>query len=165
MHPLLILAQGSVEDGQDVSPPFSVCLTDREQKANIQKRRELVSPHDILLPDRFIRAVLDFQDDRAGLEGAERVPGSGRDVEGADRAAWRDLDALAADPRIIIKLLHHFPAKYNKSLRGLPMPVDRNHRTRLDRIQHPLRHICRRIAEIKIHPQARRRLRLLGKAI
>lgn len=107
----------------------SVCLTDREQKANIQKRRELVSPHDILLPNRLVGAVLDLQDDRAGLEGAERVPGAGGDVEGADRAAWRDLDALAADPRIIIELLGHTPTQNDECLRGLPMPVDRNSRT------------------------------------
>lgn len=125
----------------------------------------LVPPHDILLPDRLVGAVLDLQDDRAGLEGAERVPGACRNVEGADWAAWRDLNALAADPCVIIELLDHTPTQNHECLRRLPMPMNRNNRTRFDRIQHPLRRICRRIAEIKIHPQARRRLRLSGKAI
>ena len=52
------------------------------------------------------------------------------------------------------------PPQHNHRLRSLPMPMNRQHRTRLNSIQHPLRRISGRIAQIHIHAKPRTLLRL-----
>lgn len=126
----------------------------------------MILPHHILIPNRFISPILYFENYRSAFERAECVPGAGRNVDGADRPRRRDLIGRRTDAlELIIELLDHAPAKHDDRLRCLLMPVYRHDRPWLDRIQHPLRRIRRRIAQVIIHPQPRRCFCLLGEGV
>ncbi len=64
-----------------------------------------------------------------------------------------------------IILLHHTATQHNHRLRSRLMSMHRHHRLRLNRVQHPLRPVLRRIPQIQIHPQPLRLLRLSGQLV
>ena len=68
-------------------------------------------------------------------------------------------------PVIVIKDLPQMSTETNHRLRGLHMPMDRQRRPRLDGIEHPLGLVGRGVAQVQIHPQPRRRLRLGGQRV
>ena len=65
----------------------------------------------------------------------------------------------------VIQVLHCPAAEDRDRLRCLPVPVNREHRTRLQRVQHALRLILCGITQIHVHTQAWRSLRLFGEGI
>ena len=81
------------------------------------------------------------------------------------RPAGDHVDGVRLPPLGIVEVFHEMPPQAHHRLGGGPVPMDGQHRPRLDRIQHPLRPVLRGIPEIQIHPQPRRLLRPCGQFI
>lgn len=65
----------------------------------------------------------------------------------------------------IIEILARRASHDHDRLRGSQVPVDRQLCPGLQRIQHPLRIILRRVAQVVVHPQAGRSLCLRGEGV
>ena len=117
----------------------------------------------ILWPDRRIRAILDLQEHRAGFHRHQIVPLPRRDVN--ERPARDHVDGLRHPPLGVVEVFHEMPPQAHHRLRRRPVPMDGQHRPRLDRIQHPLRLVRRRIPQVQIHPEPRRGLRPGGQGV
>ena len=118
---------------------------------------------DIILLQRLIRPVLALQQDRAGFQGLEVVPLAGGDVQEA--AAGDHVDDCGLLPRIVVEVLLEMPAHAHDRLGTVLMPMDGQHRPGLDRVQHPLGLVLRRVPEVVVHPKALGLLRRLGQLV
>ena len=125
-------------------------------------RRQSFLQH-ILRSDRHIRPILDLQEHRAAFQRDEIVPLPRRDVD--QRPAGDHVDGLRHPPLGVVEVFHEMPPQAHHRLRRRPVPMDGQHRPRLDRVQHPLRLIGRRIPQVQIHPKPRRLLRPGGQFI
>lgn len=110
----------------------------------------------IPLPQRGPGAVLALEEDGAGLQGLEGVPLHGGDIQHI--AAGHHIHRLDQRAAVIVQILLEMPEDAHHRLRRGPVPMDRHHRPRLDRIQHPLRAVLRRIPQVQVHPQTGRGL-------
>ena len=125
-------------------------------------RRQSFLQH-ILRPDGRVRPILDLQQHRAGFHRHQIVPLPRRDVD--ERPARDHVDGLRHPPLGIVEVFHEMPPQAHHRLRRRPVPMDGQHRPRLDRVQHPLRLVRRRIPQVQIHPEPRRGLRLGGQGV
>ena len=91
------------------------------------------------------------------------MPLAGGDVN--ERAARDHVDHRGQGAGIVIEILLEMPPQAHHRLRCSPMPMDGQHRPRLDGIEHPLRLILRRIPQVQVHPETRRCLGLGGQGI
>ena len=80
----------------------------------------------------------------------------------SERVQWHRLRQTAI---FVVQVLHCPASEDRDRLRCLPVPVNREHRTRLQRVQHALRLILCGITQIHVHTQAWRSLRLFGEGI
>ena len=87
------------------------------------------------------------------------------DIHRHAAGAGRQVDDLRHLAGIAVKDLPQPAPQAHHRLRRLPVPMDGQHRPRLQRIQHPLRAVGRRVPEIQVHPPARRGLRLGGEGV
>ena len=91
------------------------------------------------------------------------MPLSGGDVD--ERATRGHVDQRGSGAGIVIKVLLEMPTQAHHRLGSGPVSMDGEHRPRLDGIQHALGLILRRIAQVKVHPEARGCLGLGGQGI
>ena len=98
-----------------------------------------VNVQDVLRGDGDEGAVLALEDDGAGLEGLQAVPAAGLDGHSDGVGPGRDGHLLREGTSVVIEVLRGPAPQYHHRLRRAPMPMDRQHRPRLQRIQHPLR--------------------------
>ena len=134
--------------------PFSIHL---EMSSMVYFSTNMSSVHDIPLPDRHVGAVFDFEEDGAGGEALEGVPLAGGDVE--EEGAGGHVDDLRQASVGIVEVLLEVTAEADDRLGGGRVPMDGQDRARLDGVQHALGAIGRRIPQVQVHPQPRRRLR------
>ena len=91
------------------------------------------------------------------------MPLAGGDVD--ERTARDHVNGIGQPPLPVIEVLLEMPPQAHHRLGGGPMPMDGQHRPRLDGIEHPLRLILRRIPQVQVHPKTRRCLGLGGQGI
>lgn len=91
------------------------------------------------------------------------MPLAGGDVN--ERAARDHVDHRGQGAGIVIEVLLEMSPQAHHRLGCSPMPMDGQHRPRLDGIEHPLRLILRRIPQVQVHPETRRCLGLGGQGI
>ena len=120
---------------------------------------------DVLLPQRRVGAVLAFEEDAARFEAFEGVPAAFFHIEAAEVAAGVEDDRFGLPAGIVVEVPADLAAEDGDRFRGAAMPMDRQHRARLQRIEHPLRLVVRGIAQVHIHPQPGRRLRRGGELV
>ena len=87
------------------------------------------------------------------------------DVHAHTRAAGDHVDDLRHLPVIGTEDFPQVPAEADHRLGGGRVPMDGQHRPGLERIQHPLRQVLRRIPKVQIHPEPRRLLRPRGQFV
>ncbi len=75
-------------------------------------------------------------------------------------STWHYVYSLQEITLFIIEILFKMPADLNHSLGTCMMPMNRQHRARLQGIQHSLRLVFSRIPQIQIHPKPGRYLGL-----
>ena len=91
---------------------------------------------DILRPNRNIRSILDLQQHRAALQALQVVPLADGNVD--DRATGNHVDGIGEPALSVVKVLLEMPPQTHHRLGRVPMPMDGQHRPRLDGVQHPL---------------------------
>ena len=89
------------------------------------------------------------------------VPSAFLNLQNLVRPSIFHKDVLRETAVVIIKQLSERASKQNHRLAAVSMPVYRHYGTRLKGVQHPLRAIIRRSAQIKRLPQPRIAPRLL----
>ena len=120
---------------------------------------------DIRRGERRVGAVLAFEEDAAGFEAFEGVPAAFFHIEAAEVAAGVEDDRLGLPAGVVVEVPADLAAEDGDGLRRSAMPMDRQHRAGLQRIEHPLRLVVRGVAQIHIHPQPGRRLRRSGELV
>ena len=108
---------------------------------------------DVFLSQRFPRPVLALQQHRATLQAFQAVPLSGRDVN--ERPAGDHVDGIGQPALLVIEVFLEMPPQAHNSLGSCPVPMDGKHRSGLNRIQHALGLILRRIPQIQVHTETR----------
>lgn len=87
------------------------------------------------------------------------------DVEGDGGAAGRKLYGFGEMPEVVVEVLNQAAAQADHCFGGFPVPMDWQWAARFDSIQHSLRLVCGGVAEVEIHPQPGRGLRLGGQIV
>ncbi len=106
----------------------------------------------VLRPGGFVGAVFTFQDYRAALQDLHRMPLADGDVEGDALPFRLEVDDLRHLPRGVVKHLTQMPPEAHHRLGRLGVPMYRQRRPRLQRIQHPLGLVFWRVAKVQVHP-------------
>ncbi len=121
------------------------------------------SSHYILHPQRLIRPILRFEQHGAALQRLQAMPLPGRNIQ--HRPARDHVDRLRQRAAVIIEVLFEMPAYADTRLRRETMTMDWHHRPGLNRVQHPLGLVLRRIPQIQVAPQAGIVFRLLCQTV
>ena len=100
----------------------------------------------------FVGTVLAFEDDGAALQDLHRMPLADGDVEGDALPFRPEVDDLRHLPRGVVEHLAEMPAEAHHRLGRLGVPMYRQRRPRLQRIQHPLTLVLWSISKVQVHP-------------
>ena len=115
---------------------------------------------------RLVWPILAFQDYRTALQDTYRMPLPCWYVQGYHWSIGRKLDTLCAlTLQLIIKLFYQPTSETHHCFRSLLVPMYRQRTSWLNRIQHSLRLVLRRIPKIHVHPESWTRFGLLGQFI
>ncbi len=95
------------------------------------------------------------------------MPLADGDVEGDVGAvgARGQVDGGGHFALVVVEDFAQMAAQADHRFRRFQMPMDGQRRARFQRVEHPLRLIVRPVAQVKIHPQPRRSLRLGGEIV
>lgn len=124
---------------------------------------EAESP-DVLGAEGLVGAVLGLEDD-GGLDDLEAVPGARGDVHPVAALVAAEPQARGLATLVVIEHHVYLPAQQQLGLGCIPVPVHGNLRPALQGVQHPLRAVPGRVAQVAVHPQPRRRLCLGGQGV
>ena len=119
----------------------------------------------IISGDWLVSSILRLEDDGAGFMADNAVPAARFDGHAAVWSAGGDGHLLGDVAIVIVEILGGTPPKNHHCLCRLAMAMNRQHRPRLQRIEHTLRTILSRGTHIEIHPKSWRLLRLLRQGI
>ena len=124
---------------------------------------EAESP-DVLGAEGLVGAILGLEDD-GGLDDFEAVPCAGGYVHTI--AALVTIQPEARGLAAVVVVEHHvyLSAQQQLCLGSISVPVHGDLRPALQRVQHPLRTVRGRVAQVAVHPQPRRRLGLGGQGV
>lgn len=115
------------------------------------KKISVLSVHEFIRTQWLIRAVFGFQENGAAFEAFQAVPLANRDVN--DGAPREHVDGVGQVAVVIVEVLHKMSPHTKAGLRRTQMPVYGHICTWLNGVEHPLRLILFRIAQIHIAPQ------------
>ena len=124
---------------------------------------EAESP-DVLGAEGLVGAVLGLEDD-GGLDDLEAVPGARGDVHPVAALVAAEPQARGLTAAVVVEHHVYLPAQQQLGLGGAAVPVHGDLRPALQRVQHPLRTVRGRVAQVAVHPQPRRRLGLSGQGV
>ena len=119
----------------------------------------------IISGDWLVCTILCLEDHSSGFMADKAVPAARFDGHAAVGSAGGDGHLLGDVAIVIVEILGGTPPKNHHRLCRLAMAMNRQHRPRLQRIEHTLGTILSRGTHIEIHPQSRRLLRLLRQGI
>ena len=114
--------------------------------------------HHLLLPQLPPRPILRLKQHRPGLQALQAMPLSGLDIQ--HNSARHHINCLSEMSFRVVEILLEVPTNTYTRLRRILMPMYGHHRPRLQRIQHTLALIIRRIPQIHGHAEPRTLLRL-----
>ena len=124
---------------------------------------EAESP-DVLGAEGLVGAVLGLEDD-GGLDDLEAVPGARGDVHPVAALVTAEPQARGLTAAVVVEHHVYLPTQQQLGLGGAAVPVHGDLRPALQRVQHPLRTVRGRVAQVAVHPQPRRRLGLSGQGV
>lgn len=119
---------------------------------------------DVLGAEGLVGAVLGLEDD-GGLDDLEAVPGARGDVHPVAALVAAEPQARGLTAAVVVEHHVYLPTQQQLGLGGAAVPVHGDLRPALQRVQHPLRTVRGRVAQVAVHPQPRRRLGLSGQGV
>ena len=114
-----------------------------------------------LHPFRVVLPVLAFEDHRARLQAAQRVPLALGDMDSGNISAGDELVTGSLLSVIVKEHLLGHTAQHNHILAGVGVPVDWDHRPGLNGVEHPLAGVVLAVAQVVVLAKAGIHLRLL----
>lgn len=117
--------------------------------------------HHILFPQRLPNAILTHHHHSPRFHTFQRVPLSSRNVNADHFATRSDNEGFNYLTFVVIIVPPHLASQNHNRFRTFAMSVNGHHRARLQCIQHALRLILRRVAQVKIHTQAKNKRKKL----
>lgn len=107
----------------------------------------------------LVAAVLGLEDD-GGLDYGEVVPGTGGDVDPISAFIAVEPEACGLAARVVVEHHVYLAAQQNLAFGSATVAVYGQDGSGLQGIQHSLGAVVRGVAQVAVHPQPRRRLRL-----
>ena len=124
-----------------------------------------LSVQDVFRAERLKLSILRFEDHRPALMRDDLMPAASLDRHGAVCGACGDGHLFRQVPLVVIKILGRASSQDHDHFRRRAMAVDGQDGARFERVQHTLRVVVGAGAQIVVHPQPRRSLRLRGEGV